>query len=280
MAEQVKAADAPAPALSFGNFADKVASPSGGFNFKAPEFNTGNQGLFGAPTKFGETADKKEGDKKEDEVERRVETSRHRADIASMAWGARHLISTQANPEAQESTAEFTPVVQLDEVEVKTHEEDEDVDFKIRAKLFRFSETLLNKGSGKKEWIERGVGEVKLLKHRENSMVRVLMRQEKTMKIICNHVVDPRIELEPNVGSDRSWVWSAWDFSSGELEDTIFAIRFGNSDGAKEYKEAFEKAKAHMKALKDGADGEANAEADAAADALAGLSAGADKEKP
>ena len=186
----------------------------------------------------------------------------------------------EANPEAQESTAEFTPVVQLDEVEVKTHEEDEDVDFKIRAKLFRFSETLLNKGSGKKEWIERGVGEVKLLKHRENSMVRVLMRQEKTMKIICNHVVDPRIELEPNVGSDRSWVWSAWDFSSGELEDTIFAIRFGNSDGAKEYKEAFEKAKAHMKALKDGADGEANAEADAAADALAGLSAGADKEKP
>ena len=135
-------------------------------------------------------------------------------------------------------------MVQLDEVEVKTHEEDEDVDFKIRAKLFRFSETLLNKGSGKKEWIERGVGEVKLLKHRENSMVRVLMRQEKTMKIICNHVVDPRIELEPNVGSDRSWVWSAWDFSSGELEDTIFAIRFGNSDGAKEYKAAFEKAKA------------------------------------
>ena len=60
MAEQVKAADAPAPALSFRNFADKVASPSGGFNFKAPEFNTGNAGLFGAPTKFGET-DKKEG---------------------------------------------------------------------------------------------------------------------------------------------------------------------------------------------------------------------------
>ena len=123
------------------------------------------------------------GDKKEDEVERRVDTSRRRADAA------RNLISAQANPEAQESTAEFTPVVQLDEVEVKTHEEDEDVDFKIRAKLFRFSETLLNKGSGKKEWIERGVGEVKILKHRENSMVRVLMRQEKTMKIVGNHVV-------------------------------------------------------------------------------------------
>jgi Ran-binding protein 1 len=249
MAEQVKAADAPAPALSFGSFA-KVESPSGGFDFKAPAFNANSAGLFGAPTKFGESP-KKEGEKVDGE-----------------------------NPEAQESTAEFTPVVQLDEVEVKTHEEEEDIDYKIRAKLFRFSETLLNKGSGKKEWIERGVGEVKLLKHRENSMVRVLMRQEKTMKIICNHVVDPRLELEPNVGSDRSWVWSAWDFSSGELEDTIFAIRFGNSNGAQEYKAAFEKAKAHMKALKDGADAAPDAAADEAAEALSGLSAGADKEKP
>ena len=242
MAEQVKAADAPAPALSFGNFADKVASPSGGFNFKAPEFNTGNQGLFGAPTKFGET-DKKEGDKKEDE----------------------------ANPEAQESTAEFTPVVQLDEVEVKTHEEDEDVDFKIRAKLFRFSETLLNKGSGKKEWIERGVGEVKLLKHRENSMIRVLMRQEKTMKIIMNHVVDPRIALEPNVGSDRSWVWSAFDFSDGDLVEEIFAIRFGNAENATKFKDAFAAAQKEMVALKAGEDGPADPAADEAAEALAGL---------
>ena len=44
MAEQVKAADAPAPALSFGNFASKVESPSGGFNFKAPEFKARFQG--------------------------------------------------------------------------------------------------------------------------------------------------------------------------------------------------------------------------------------------
>jgi len=88
MAEQVKAADAPAPALSFGNFADKVASPSGGFNFKAPEFNTGNQGLFGAPTKFGETADKKEGDKKEEEVRACVEISQ-RATCTSRRWRGR-----------------------------------------------------------------------------------------------------------------------------------------------------------------------------------------------
>ena len=61
---------------------------------------------------------------------------------------------------------------------------------------YRFTETLLNKGSGKKEWIERGIGEVKLLKHKESQKIRMLMRQEKTMKVIVNHVCDPRISLQ------------------------------------------------------------------------------------
>ncbi|CAN0123233.1 unnamed protein product [Ectocarpus sp. 13 AM-2016] len=63
----------------------------------------------------------------------------------------------------EESTAQFEPVVQLEEVEVKTHEEDEEVLWKMRAKLFIFGETLLNKGTGQKEWVERGIGEVKFL---------------------------------------------------------------------------------------------------------------------
>ena len=114
------------------------------------------------------------------------------------AAGGPRALATLAGPKEGgpegESTAEFTPVVQLDEVEVKTHEEDEEVTFKMRSKLFRFTETLLNKGSGKKEWIERGVGEVKLLKHRESSMIRALMRQEKTMKIIMNMMTDKTSE--------------------------------------------------------------------------------------
>ena len=185
----------------------------------------------------------------------------------------------EGGPEG-ESTAEFTPVVQLDEVEVKTHEEDEEVIFKMRSKLFRFTETLLNKGSGKKEWIERGVGEVKLLKHRESSMIRALMRQEKTMKIIMNHVVDPRIVLEPNVGSDRSWVWSAFDFSEGDLVEEIFAIRFGNAENATKFKEAFSEAQTAMAALKGGEDGPADPAADEAADALSALKAGDAPEAP
>jgi len=54
----------------------------------------------------------------------------------------------------------FEPLVSLDEVEVKTHEEDEDVLFKMRAKLFRFDKPL-------KEWKERGTGDVRFLQHKE-----------------------------------------------------------------------------------------------------------------
>ncbi|CAN0192069.1 unnamed protein product, partial [Ectocarpus sp. 8 AP-2014] len=74
-------------------------------------------------------------------------------------------------------------------------------------------------------------------RHKVNRFVRVLMRQEKTMKVICNHVADPRIVLKPNAGSDRSWVWNAFDFTEGQLEEMTFALRFGNSDSANEFKE-------------------------------------------
>ena len=51
------------------------------------------------------------------------------------------------------------------------------------------------------------------------------MRQEKTMKVIANHIVDPRISLTPNNTSlDTSWTWIAFDFSNGELVETVNKI--------------------------------------------------------
>ena len=61
----------------------------------------------------------------------------------------------------------------------------------------------------------------RLRRHKENNRIRVLMRQEKTMKVIANHFLDPRIVLTPNVGNDKSWVWVAFDFSDGELVETV-----------------------------------------------------------
>lgn len=144
----------------------------------------------------------------------------------------------------------------------------------LRGKLFLYGETLLDVGTGNKTWRERGIGEVRLLRHREYQRVRLLMRQEKTMKVIANHAVDPRIKLEPNVSSDRSWVWSAFDFAEGELKETVFAMRFANTDIAQEFKDAFEKAQVEMEALLAGSDKpdeDGGAAADEAAEALAGL---------
>merc|ERR1719203_2042094 len=175
-------------------------------------------------------------------------------------------------PAETESTATFEPVVKLEEVEVKSGEEDEEVIFSMRSKLFIFGETLLDVGTGNKTWKERGVGEVRLLRHREHQRIRLLMRQEKTMKVIANHAVDPRIKLEPNAGSDRSWVWSAFDFAGGELVETVFALRFADSEIAGQFKEKFTECQKDMEKLLAGEDSaEGAAEAEEAAAALSEL---------
>lgn len=86
----------------------------------------------------------------------------------------------------QEDTAEspevhFEPVVHLTEkVETKTNEELEEQSFKMRAKLFRFDRDS-------KEWKERGTGDVRLLRHKENQKTRLVMRRDKTLKVCANH---------------------------------------------------------------------------------------------
>jgi Ran-binding protein 1 len=50
-----------------------------------------------------------------------------------------------------------------------------------KAKLYRFDK----EGN---QWKERGVGTVKLLKHKESAKVRLVFRQSKTLKICANHL--------------------------------------------------------------------------------------------
>ncbi|KAI9667355.1 MAG: single stranded nucleic acid binding protein [Bathelium mastoideum] len=138
----------------------------------------------------------------------------------------------------------FEPVVHLTkEVETKTNEELEEQTFKMRAKLFKFDRES-------REWKERGTGDVRLLKHKENGKTRLVMRRDKTLKVCANHYVVPDMKLSPNVGSDRSWVWNAAaDVSEGEPEAQTLAIRFANSENANLFKEAFIKAQQENEAL-------------------------------
>ncbi|XP_044530545.1 ran-specific GTPase-activating protein isoform X2 [Gracilinanus agilis] len=161
-----------------------------------------------------------------------------------------------ASPDSQEehdSTSEsmddtnhdpqFEPIVSLPEQEIKTLEEDEEELFKMRAKLFRFaSENDLP------EWKERGTGDVKLLRHKEKGTIRLLMRRDKTLKICANHYITPLMELKPNAGSDRAWVWNTHaDFADESPKPELLAIRFLNAENAQKFKAKFEECKKELK---------------------------------
>jgi len=137
----------------------------------------------------------------------------------------------------EEVDPQFEPVIKLTEqVETKTHEEDEDVLFKMRAKLFRFE-------TSSSEWKERGTGDVRLLQHKTTKKVRLVMRRDKTLKVCANHAITMDMRLMPNIGSDRSWVWKvAADYSENEPASETLAIRFANADNANGFKVKFEEA--------------------------------------
>ncbi|KDQ20701.1 hypothetical protein BOTBODRAFT_183440 [Botryobasidium botryosum FD-172 SS1] len=152
------------------------------------------------------------------------------------------------NQTHDEADPHFEPIVRLTEqVETKTNEEDEEVIFKMRAKLFRFD------ASGA-EWKERGTGDVRLLARKDTKKVRLVMRRDKTLKVCANHIITSDMALQANVSSDRSWVWKvAADVSDGEPTSETLAIRFASPENANAFKTAFESAQETNKNIGDSA---------------------------
>ncbi|KAG2487841.1 hypothetical protein HYH03_013558 [Edaphochlamys debaryana] len=188
------------PFAALGSTGAAFGAAGGGFTFGVP----GVTAAFGAPAK---PADAEDGGDEEGE------------------GGAAE----------EECQAEFKPVVQLEEVETKSGEEDEEALVDLKCKLYRFD-------NDNNEWKERGLGQVKLLQHKENKKVRLLMRQEKTLKIRANHIVMPGTKLQEHSGSDKAWVWSAVDFAEEKQKIELFAVRFGSVERAQEFKKKFEEA--------------------------------------
>ncbi|KAM4699561.1 E3 SUMO-protein ligase RanBP2-like [Discoglossus pictus] len=142
----------------------------------------------------------------------------------------------------------FEPVVPLPEkVEVKTGEEDEEEMFCNRGKLFRFD-------ADTKEWKERGIGNVKILRHRVTGKIRLLMRREQVLKICANHYINADMKLKPNAGSDKSYVWHAYDYADEMPKPEQLAIRFKTVDEAALFKVKFEEAQKLLEAAESKAD--------------------------
>ena len=136
----------------------------------------------------------------------------------------------------------FEPIIRLSEkIDVKTGEDDEEVVFSHRAKLYRFV-------AEEKKWKERGIGDMKLLRNVTSGKMRVLMRRDQVLKLCANHQITTDMSLQPNAGSNRSWVWSTHaDFSEGECKAERLAVRFKNEDIARKFKEKFEECQEMLK---------------------------------
>ena len=152
---------------------------------------------------------------------------------------------------AADKEPQFEPLVILQEVEVVTGEEEEEVLCTMRAKLYVFIKEDVYGGEQRKEyWKERGLGDVKILKHKVNNTCRLLMRQEKTFKVCANCSIMPESNL--TASTTRSWIFNAYDtpgtiLPGSEEEQGLpellqYAIKFKTEDVANEFKDNYEKA--------------------------------------
>ncbi len=138
--------------------------------------------------------------------------------------------------DSYEPNVSFKPIVQLSAVEVKTGEEDENVLFCERGKLYRFDPDT-------NQMKERGIGEMKILQHKTTNICRIVMRREQVLKLCANHQITSQMELKPHAGSENAYVWSAMDFAEGEAKHETLCIRFKSTETAKRFFKQFNDAK-------------------------------------
>ena len=145
--------------------------------------------------------------------------------------------SDQKGGENDDNTTSFddikvTPLVTLAKVTVSTGEENEEVSFSGRVKLYRMV---------KGEWKDRGCGEMKLLHNKTTGSKRVIMRRDQTHKMCCNHYLYPGMKLMPHGDQGKNWIWkTVGDFSDEFTQAETFLVRFKDTTIAGSFKKCFE----------------------------------------
>jgi len=126
-------------------------------------------------------------------------------------------------------------LVHLEKVDQKKLEENEEELFKMRAKLYRFSSEKDESG-----WKERGVGEMKIMKHKAKGTFRIVMRRDKTLKLCANHAIIEGMEIKQHMGNEKALIWNTTsDYADGEPKPEMLCIRFGKPESATEFKDKF-----------------------------------------
>ncbi|KAA0716096.1 E3 SUMO-protein ligase [Triplophysa tibetana] len=122
---------------------------------------------------------------------------------------------------------------------VKSGEEDEEVLFKGRTKLYWFDRDL-------SQWKERGVGDIKILFHREKKSYRVLMRRYQVLTVCANHIITKTIEMKTMNTCDNALVWTATDYADGDAKVEQFAAKFRTQDQSNSFAQTFTDCQSRM----------------------------------
>ena len=135
------------------------------------------------------------------------------------------------------STSEVASEGQPDEILNLTIPPDCDTEeekvFEDFCKLYRYSRELY-------EWVDRGIGKIKILKHKTTGIYRIVMRQNQTYIVRLNHQIPYIGNVLPKKNGTREYIWTAYDFANGKLVRELFAVRFGLPETANSFKSAFE----------------------------------------
>uniref|UniRef100_A0A8R1ECN7 RanBD1 domain-containing protein n=1 Tax=Caenorhabditis japonica TaxID=281687 RepID=A0A8R1ECN7_CAEJA len=140
-----------------------------------------------------------------------------------------------------EPEVNFAPVIPLpDLVEVRTGEEDEEVVFSARCKLYKYFADL-------QENKERGVGDIKVLKSNDNKY-RIVMRRDQVHKICANFRIEKSMKLNPKGNLPQVLTFMCQDYSDDvqNPDPAIFTAKFKDESIANGFKKAVQDAQATM----------------------------------
>ena len=145
---------------------------------------------------------------------------------------------TPESPTKDEGGIVCSPLVSLQRLrDQRTGEEDENVLFCEKAKLYRFDAEV-------KQWKERGIGELKILqKLGALNKYRLLMRRDQIRKLCANHALIPGMTLKGMPSSEKMKIWTTnADFADEEVKKETFVVRFKSLEVLEKFELAFHKA--------------------------------------
>ncbi|KAL3116016.1 hypothetical protein niasHT_007316 [Heterodera trifolii] len=215
---------------TFANLAAKAAESGGGF--------LGGGGVTAKPIQFGQSAF---GTNAKDFklFQQPPSQPSFSSNIHTVDKTADESYRGDEGSDKEDAAEEFVPDVHYEpvvplppEVEVSTGEEEEEVIFSARCKLYRFDKDA-------RENKERGLGDIKLLYNPRSSRYRCVMRREQVFKLCANFPIYPDLKIHPREHMPTVYTWACRDFSDepSQGDDVTFSARFKDKAIADEFYE-------------------------------------------